>query len=530
MIQENLLLIVSLLAAVSMLAMLSEKLKISYPILLVIAGLIIGIIPGIPIVSLHPDIVFLLFLPPILYAAAWNTSWQDFWAARRSISMLAFGLVFFTSTAVAVIAHLLIPDFPLALGFLLGGIISPPDAVAATSVLQGIKVPKRVVTILEGESLINDASSLIVFRFALAAVLTGQFTFMKATTDFFMVAGLGIVIGLSIAYVLYAVHKFLPTTPSIDTALTVISPYLMYIAAEHYHFSGVMAVVSGGLFLSFRSHEMFSYNTRIQAYSVWESLIFILNGLVFILIGLQLPQIITGLEQYTGVELLFYSLIISIATVIVRIVWVFSGSYLSCFLSKKERRMKWENDFLIAWSGMRGVVSLASALAVPLTLANGSAFPHRDLLLFITFVVILFTLVFQGLSLSPIIRWLDIKEEANEEAEHEVVIRLRLAEAVLNHLQTNYADELNGIDAYTRIKDRYERMAEIANRRLLKEEKEVATPHFLPKYRRMLLELVAIRRNELYKLRSEKHYSDELLRTKEHELDLEEARLNDGRA
>lgn len=528
MIQENLLLIVALLFAVSMLSMLSEKLKISYPIFLVIMGLLIGIIPGIPHVSLHPDIVFLLFLPPILYAAAWNTSWRDFWAARRSISMLAFGLVFFTSTAVALIAHWLIPDFPLALGFLLGGIISPPDAVAATSVLQGIKVPKRVVTILEGESLINDASSLIVFRFALAAALTGQFTFAKATTDFFMVAGLGIAIGLGIANVLYLVHKYLPTTPSIDTSLTIISPYLMYIAAEHYHFSGVMAVVSGGLFLSFRSHEIFTYNSRIQAYSVWEALIFMLNGLVFILIGLQLPQIITGLEQYTIIELVFYALIISVVTVIVRIVWVFSGAYLSCRLSKKEKRMKWENEFLIAWSGMRGVVSLASALAVPLTLTNGLAFPHRDLLLFITFVVILFTLVFQGLSLTSIIKWLDIKEEEGDDKEQEIVIRLRLAEAALNHLQTNYPDELNSIDAYTRIKDRYERMVDIANRKLLKEEKEVATPHFLPKYRRMLLELVAIRRSELYKLRNEKQYSDELLRNKEYELDLEEARLNEN--
>ncbi|WP_428661110.1 Na+/H+ antiporter [Runella sp.] len=528
MIQENLLLIVSLLAAVSMLAMLSEKLKISYPILLVIAGLFISFIPGIPVVSLSPDMVFLLFLPPLLYAAAWNTSWRDFWAARRAISMLAFGLVIFTSTAIALVSQVLIPDFPLALGFLLGGIISPPDAVAATSVLQGIKVPKRVVTILEGESLINDASSLIVFRFALAATLTGEFTLMKATTDFFMVAGLGIAIGLAIAHVLYAVHKFLPTTPSIDTSLTVIAPYLMYIAAEHFHFSGVMAVVSGGLFLSFRSHEIFSYNTRIQAYSVWESLIFILNGLVFILIGLQLPQIITGLEQYTIVELVFYALVISILTVIVRIVWVFSGAYLSCILSKKEKRMKWENEFLIAWSGMRGVVSLASALAVPLTLDNKLPFPHRDLLLFITFVVILFTLVFQGLSLSPIIKWLNIKDEENEEAEHEITIRLRLAEAVLNHLQTNYTDELTSIDAYTRIKDRYERMVDIANRKLLKEENAAPTPHFLPKYRRMLLELVAIRRSELDKLRSEKHYSDELLRTKEYELDLEEARLNEN--
>jgi CPA1 family monovalent cation:H+ antiporter len=526
MIQENLLLILALLFGISMLAMLSEMLKISYPIFLVITGLLISFIPGIPIVTLHPDIVFLLFLPPLLYAAAWNTSWKDFWAARRAISMLAFGLVIITSTVIAFVSQFLIPDFTLALGFLLGGIISPPDAVAATSVLQGVKVPKRVVTILEGESLINDASSLIVFRFALAAVLTGQFTLMKAATDFFMVAGMGIVIGLVIAYVLYVVHKYMPTTPSIDTSLTVISPYLMYIAAEHYHFSGVMAVVTGGLFLSYRSHEIFTYNSRIQAYSVWESLIFILNGLVFILIGLQLPQIITGLEKYSIFGLVFYSLIISVVTVVIRIVWVFSGAYLSS-LMYKEKRLKWENEFLIAWSGMRGVVSLASVLAVPLLLKDGTAFPHRDLLLFITFVVILFTLVFQGLSLSPIIKWLKIKEEENEEIEHEIIIRLRMAEAALSHLQSNYTAELEAIDAYTRIKERYERMVSIANRKLNKEERQAGTATFLPKYRRMLLELVNVRRSELHKLRSEKLYSDEIIRNKEYELDLEEARLNE---
>jgi CPA1 family monovalent cation:H+ antiporter len=526
MIQENLLLILALLFAISTLAMLSEMLKVSYPIFLVIAGLLISFIPGIPVVTLHPDIVFLLFLPPLLYAAAWNTSWKDFWAARKAISMLAFGLVFFTSTAIAFVSQLLIPDFPLALGFLLGGIISPPDAVAATSVLQSIKVPKRVVTILEGESLINDASSLIVFRFALAATLTGQFTFMKATADFFMVAGMGTLIGLVIGYILYAVHKYMPTTPSIDTSLTVTSPYLMYIAAEHYHFSGVMAVVSGGLFLSYRSHEIFTYNSRIQAYSVWESLIFILNGLVFILIGLQLPQIIGGLEKYSIFALVVYSVIISVVTVVIRIIWVFSGAYLSSLIYK-EKRLKWENEFLIAWSGMRGVVSLASALAVPLLLKDKTPFPHRDLLLFITFVVILFTLVFQGLSLSPIIKWLKIKEDDNEEVEHEIIIRLRLAEAALSHLQSNYIDELNSVDAYIRIKERYERMVNIANRRLNKEEREAGMAPFLPKYRRMLLELVSVRRSELHKLRSEKLYSDELIRNKEYELDLEEARLNE---
>lgn len=527
MIHENLLLIVTLLMAVSMLSMLSEKLKVPYPIFLVLAGLVISFIPGIPVVTLHPDIVFLIFLPPILYAAAWYTSWREFWAARRTISMMAFGLVFFTSTAVALVMKVLIPDFPLALGFLLGGIISPPDAVAATSVLQTVKVPKRVVTILEGESLINDASSLIVFRFALAAVLTGEFTFTNAATNFFVVAGVGVLIGLVFGFVLFYIHKYLPTTASIDTSLTVISPYLMYIVAEHFHTSGVMAVVSGGLFLSYRSHEMFSYNTRIQAYSVWDVFIFILNGFVFILIGLQLPAIFTALELYSLTELVFYGLVISVLVVLIRLMWVFSGMYLSCFLNKRERKLSWRNEFLIAWSGMRGVVSLASALAIPLTLKEGIPFPHRDLLLFITFVVILFTLVLQGLSLSPIIRWLKISEEENEDKEQEVEIRLRLADAALNHLQTNYVAELETIDAYIRIKDRYQRMSEIANQKLLKEDTEKAVPHFLPKYRRMLLELVNVRRRELYKLRNEKSYSDELLRRKEHELDLEEARLNE---
>ncbi|HTD92230.1 MAG TPA: Na+/H+ antiporter [Chitinophagaceae bacterium] len=532
MLQDSLLLIISLLFAVAMLSMVSEKLGVSYPIFLVIAGLLISFIPGVPHIQLHPDMAFLIFLPPLLYAAAWNTSWKDFWGSRRPIGMLAFGLVVFTSATVAFLAHFMIPDFSWAMGFLLGGIISPPDAVAATSVLQGLKVPKRVVTILEGESLINDASSLIVFRFALMAILTGQFTFLHAAGSFFLVAGMGILIGLGIAQILYVVHRYLPTTPSIDTALTIISPYFMYIAAEHFHYSGVLAVVTGGLFLSARSNEIFAYNSRIQTYAVWETLIFLLNGIVFILIGLQLPEIISGLGQYSIREVIFYSVVISLATIIIRILWVFPGAYLPRILSKHvrttEKRPGWKVVFLVAWSGMRGVVSLASALAVPLVLSDGSAFPHRNLILFITFIVILITLVLQGLSLPVIIRWLEIKDD-NEENEHEQeqAIRLRLATAALDHMQSQYSDEISTIDAYNRLKERYERMIEIANRRLLHEEDESAKASFVPKYRQMLIELVATRREELQKLRREKIYSEELIRNKEYELDLEEARLNE---
>lgn len=528
MLHESLLLVLSLLFVVSMLSILSEKLKISYPIFLVIAGLLIGFIPGIPSVTLSPDIVFLIFLPPLLYAAAWNTSWKDFWQYRRAIFLLSVGLVIFTSAIVAFVSNAIIPGFTLAMGFLLGGIISPPDAVAATSVLQGLKVPKRVVTILEGESLINDASSLIVFRFALAAIMTGQFAIWNATTQFFMVASMGIVVGLAIAFIIYLIHRFFPTSPSVDTGLTLISPYIMYIVAEQFHYSGVMAVVSGGLFLSYRSNDIFSHNTRIQAYSFWETLIFLLNGLVFILIGLQLPQVINGLEGYSIGMTVLYAIIISLITVAIRIIWVFPTAYLPRVLSKhirtSEVRPGWKGVFLVGWSGMRGVVSLASALSIPLTLSGGQAFPHRNLLLFITFIVILFTLVIQGLSLPWLIRKLDIEDTENDE-EIDLAIKLRMAEAALSHLREHYADEIEHIDAYTRVRDRYERMAELSYKKLLYGETEVDT--FRPRYRAMLKEMVAVKRMALQALRKEKLYPDELLRMKEWELDLEDARLDE---
>ncbi len=531
-IQDNLLLIISLLFAVSMLTMMSEKLRVAYPIFLVIAGLLISFIPGMPHISLEPEWVFLLFLPPLLYAAAWNTSWKDFWSFRRAIGMLAFGLVIFTSVTIAYLSNAMIPNFPLAMGFLLGGIISPPDAIAATSVLQGLKVPKRVVAILEGESLVNDASSLIVFRVALATILTGNFVFWEAGLGFFRVAIMGIVVGLAIAHIFYIVHRCLPTTPSIDTALSFIAPYLMYIAAEHFEYSGVLATVSGGLFLSYRSQEILGYNSRMQVTFTWETITFLLNGIVFILIGLQLPETISGLGQYSIADAITYAVVISIVTIVIRIIWVFPSTYLPRILSAgvraREVRATWQNVFIVAWSGMRGVVSLASGLAVPLTLTDGSAFPHRNLILFITFVVILFTLVLQGLSLPMMLRWLKIEDDGENVQEQEAAIRLRLATVSLDHMQSSYSDEVGAIDAFNRLKDRYERMIENANNKLLNTEKETAKADFLPKYRNMLVEIVSVKRQELQKLKREKIYSDEILRAREWELDLEEARLRDS--
>ncbi|HEX2618425.1 MAG TPA: Na+/H+ antiporter, partial [Flavobacteriales bacterium] len=452
---ERLFLVLLLLFIIAVLHMLSARLHISYPIVLVLGGLGISLIPGMPLVQLDPELVFVIFLPPLLYEAAWTTSWRDFWKWRRPIGLLAFGLVFFTSSIVAVVAHAMIPGFSLAMGFLLGGIISPPDAVAATSILQGLRVPKRVVTILEGESLVNDASSLIVFRFAVAAILTGQFALVPAIGNFFWVAGMGIVVGLAIAYIIYWIHKLLPTTSSIDVALTIMSPYLMYLAAEELHVSGIMAVVCGGLFLSYRSSEFMNYRARIQGYSVWETLSFLLNGFVFILIGLQLPVITADLDM-PPLPALIYAVVISLLTIVVRFIWVFPATYIPRFLSKRirerERRPSLKAVLLVAWAGMRGVVSLASALAIPLSLTDGSAFPYRNFILFITFMVILITLVLQGLTLPRIIAALDLPVE-DTETEHErhlTRLQARMAKAALHHLDTHYKEQVEGTEAFVR--------------------------------------------------------------------------------
>jgi CPA1 family monovalent cation:H+ antiporter len=530
MLKDSLLLIISLLFVVSMLAMLSDKLRISYPIFLVMAGLGISIIPGIPQIRLDPNIVFIIFLPPLLYSAAWYTPWHEFWQMRRPIGLLAFGLVLLTATATAYAAHYLIPDFPLALGFLLGGIVSPPDAVAATSVLENLKVPKRIVTILEGESLVNDASSLIIYRFALAALFTGKFIVWKAGLDFLLVVFMGILTGLVIAHIVYAIHRWLPTTATIDTAITLISPYLMYITAEHFHYSGVLAVVSGGLFLSWRSHDVFNYSSRLQSMSVWNVIVFLLNGVVFILIGLQLPGIVRGLGEYSLRAAIGYGFAISLVAILVRLAWVYPGAYLPRLLSKRIRRTETRPGqklvFITGWAGMRGVVSLASALAIPITLAGEDAFPHRNLILFITFIVILVTLVFQGLTLPLIIRWLGVEADDNEEEQKHLSLRLRLARTVLQHIETQYEQEVTSIEPFRQLKARYERIADVAGRQIGTGDQQEKEPDFMPVFRKLLLELVQIQRQELSLLRNGDEYSDELLRSKEFELDLEEARYN----
>ena len=439
--------------------------------------------------------------------------------------------MFFTSLAVAYFSASVIPGFTLALGFLLGGIISPPDAVAASSVLKGLKMPKRGLTILEGESLVNDAASLTVFRFAIAAILTGQFVFRKAATDFMILAVMGIIVGLVIAHVLYFILRFWAKSSSITTPITLIAPYLMYIGAEHFHWSGVLAVVSGGLFLSFRSKDFLNYHTRIQAKEVWSTLGFLLNGFVFILIGLQLPVIVNGLGQYSFKDAISYALQISAIVIVLRIVLVYISAFLPRIFSSKvrleEKSPGFKLPFIIGWAGMRGVVSLASALAVPLTLNNGDAFPHRNLILFITFVVILITLVFQGLTLPLFIKWLKVEEvdEFKPVEEQIEAIRLQLAKQSVTYLDENYAAEMEKYETIGRVKEQLLRSIK-ATENAAQNNSKPALGSVRKLYAQIMIELIALRRKGLYELKKEHHYEDEVIREIEHTLDLEEARFN----
>lgn len=437
----------------------ADRIGVSYPILLVIAGLGISLIPELPTIELSSEVALLLFLPPLLFDAARNTSWHDFKRNRDSIGRLAIGLVLFTTAGVAVVAHYFIPGFTWPLAFVLGAIVSPPDVVAATSALKGLHLPKRLVAILEGESLVNDASALIAYRFAVSAVVTGGFVFWDAAVEFVLVAFAGVAIGVFIGYVFTQLQKKFLNNPTVETVTTVLLPFVAYLFAEYLHVSGVLSVVAAGLYVSWRAHEIFSYQTRMQMNNFWETMIFLLNGFVFILIGLQLPDIMEDLGHRPVLEMVGYGLLISCVVIAIRIMWVFPTVHFANWFSRKSGGISGgaaltnnRHLFLISWAGMRGVVSLATALALPVTLANGDDFPQRNVILFITFVVILVTLVFQGLTIPFLVRWLGIEEPEEKTITEERRLRLAMAnstitlidESLAHHTPKAVLDEVRG--------------------------------------------------------------------------------------
>jgi monovalent cation/hydrogen antiporter len=518
----------------------ANKRKLPYPILLVAAGLIIGFIPQLPELALDPDIIFVIILPPLLYDAASKTSWHEFKTSIRPISALAITLVFFTTVTVAVTAYYLIPGFTWPLAFVLGAVVSPPDAVAASGIINGLGLNKKVITILEGESLVNDASALIAYRYAVTAVTTGTFVFWKAGLEFLLVAGVGIVTGIVIGYMFVLVHKKIADNPVVETSLTLLAPFISYLAAEQFHMSGVLAVVSTGLVIAWRAPEVFSYQTRMRTRVVWDTLIFLLHGFVFILIGLQLPSIINDLGSYPFSQILGYGLLISLVTIVIRIIWVFAGAYWqSLFRNKKKNGdtlysnnnddSTWKNVLVVAWTGTRGVISLATALALPLVLADGAAFPKRHSIIFLAFVVIFVTLVVQGLSLPLLIRWLKIKPQDNS-AEEEKELKLYLATNTLHFIEHDLPVPVNN-KIQEQLKHKYELLIanltkEIRRHKKAKRNEEkvqLQTPDALINTQ---LEISKFRRALLLKLHKEGEFSDTAIKQVEREMDIDELKLN----
>ncbi|MCW3093375.1 MAG: Na+/H+ antiporter [Ferruginibacter sp.] len=511
-----------LVIVILLLVMFAKWLRIAYPIVLVLGGLVLSIIPGLPAVSINPELIFIIFLPPLLYEAAWNTSWKDFWRFRRVIASFAFLIVIITSLVVAVVSDLLIPGFTLALGFLLGGIISPPDAVSATSILKQVKVPKGITSLLEGESLLNDASSLIVFRFSLIAVGTGRFIFYEAAASFVWVIAMGIVTGIAIALLYYALHKWLPTDANIDIILTLTAPYVMYLAAERLHFSGVLAVVSGGLFLSARSHRFLSNSSRLRGENVWSALGFVLNGLVFMLIGLALPVIVGQLGTVSLMEAIGYGMLISGALIITRILCALGASaftvFISHYITTADSHPGWRGPLVIGWAGMRGVVSLAAALSVPIYLDNGVPFPQRNLVLFITFTVILVTLVLQGLTLPLVIRWvkMEVPDKHLADNEQDLRVRRKLAEHSLQFLNQQDEKVLNSSRPLQELKARFEKEQSLPG---------MADNTLHEDFRKIYLDVLMKQRLVLDELNKDPETDQSIIRKYHSLLDLEEEKL-----
>ncbi|HEY3931211.1 MAG TPA: Na+/H+ antiporter [Verrucomicrobiae bacterium] len=518
---------VGLLLAVAVLALVARKLHIPYPILFVLGGLLLGWIPGLPKVRLNPDLVFLFFLPPLLFPAALFTSWRDFRLNLRPISLLAIGLVLFTTVAVAYFAHYFM-NLPLAVGFVLGAIISPPDAIAATAIAERLKVPRRIVTILEGESLVNDATALVAYRFAVVAVISGSFSLAHASGQFFIVGIGGILIGLAVGWLAEQFHRRVDDAP-IEITVSLLTPFAAYLLAERLDVSGVLAVVVAGLYLGRRMPELLTFKTRLQGGPVWEMVEFLLNGFVFILIGLQLPEVLHALSSHDIPihRLIWYALLISFAVILIRILWVFPAAYLPRLLFKSIRTRdpypSWRHVTIIGWTGMRGVVSLAAALALPLTIQNGEPFPGRDLILFLTFVVILATLVVQGLSLPPLIRWLGVKDDGSMEKE-EREARLKANQTALANLNEIAERNPAKADALQRLRVEYEdhiRQVEGAER------ENTGTPLrlFSSEFERLSREALQVERRTILQLRNDNAISDEVLRRIQRDIDLAEARL-----
>jgi CPA1 family monovalent cation:H+ antiporter len=519
------LLIGGLLVAIAGLGALARRLSIPYPIVLVIGGVVFGFIPGVPTVKLDPNVVLVVFLPVLVYGAAFFADLGDIRQNLRAVTMVSVGLVLATMTGVAIVAHGLI-GLPWAAAFALGAVVSPTDPLAAGLIMRGLDVPRRIVSLVEGEGLFNDATALVAYRVAVGAVVAGSFSLGHATLLLVVDAAGGIAIGLAVGWIIAEVRKRTPD-PQISVTISLVSGYAAFVPANALGLSGVLAAVTTGVYMGIRGPSIIPARVRLQGFFTWDILDFIINAALFVLVGLQLRGIIEDLSGYTTGQLIGWALAICGITVLIRIVWFLTVPYLLRAVdrrrSQRSLRAPARNRLVVGWSGMRGAVSLAAALALPLTVNSGAPFPDRSLILFLTFAVIFATLVVQGLSLPTVIRKLGITDGGEGETE-ELKARLGATKAALAQIDALAAEEWTRDDTIERMRAAYQYRKRRLAARAGKIEDDGYEDRSL-QYQQAVQIVLAAQRDALVELRRDGTISNETMNRVIQELDLEESRL-----
>jgi Na+/H+ antiporter len=523
------LVILAVLLGVGAFLLAADRTHIPYPILLTAGGTALAFVPGVDEIALEPDIILVAFLPPLLYGAAFFTSIQDLRANYRPIGLLAVGLVAATTITVAVVAHYLI-DLPWGAAFVLGAVVSPTDPVAATEIAVRSHAPRRLVTIVEGESLINDSTGLIAYKFAVAAVVSGTFSLVNAFGDFLFSASAGIAIGLGIGVLVAELRKRLDDAPT-ETAVSLMTPYVAYLPAEALGVSAVLAAVAAGLYLGWRSPELVTPSTRIQITGFWELLTFALNAALFVLVGLQLRTIVDGLSGYSMGQLLGYAAVVALTVLATRMAWLFPFNIVARVLVRRFPRRQADQappdlrlTALLGWSGMRGAVSLAVALAIPLETDAGAPFPGRDLIIFLAYAVILVTVVGQGLTLGRLIAWAGIYDDEQTVAEQEARARIAASQAALARLAELADEEWVRETSADRMRATYEfRIRRFESR--LDDDDDGDIEQGSQAYQRLRRKILEAERAEIVRQRNRGDITDDIMRRIERDLDLEDARL-----
>ncbi|HEX6651198.1 MAG TPA: Na+/H+ antiporter [Thermoleophilaceae bacterium] len=519
------LIVFGLLVAIAGLAVLAGLLRVPYPVTLVAGGAVIGFLPGVPAVTLDPDLVLLIFLPPLLYGAAFFTSVRDLRRNAKPIALLSIPLVLVTMCAVAVTAHLAV-GLDWGPAFVLGAIVSPTDAVAPAEIMRRIGAPRRLITIVEGENLTNDWTALVLYRFAVVAVVTGSFSLVEAVPKFLATGVGGVAIGLLAGRIIREIRARLDDPPT-EITISILSGYAAYLPAEELGLSGVIAAVTVGLYMGWHTPQLTTPVMRLQGVAIWEILTFLLNAVLFLLVGLQLPGVMDRLAGHSGGELIGWALLVSVVVVGVRLAWMFLVPYAVAMADRAAdadgpRRAPAAERLAVGWAGMRGSVSLAAALAIPITIDAGGPFPDRALIIFLTFAVILATLIGQGLTLGPLISALGLQDDGMEEYE-ERVARQRVAEAGLGRIDELGDPEWIGSDSVERARN----LLDYRRRRFgaLADGDGDGFEERAGAWRRLMYDVYDAQRQELVTLRNRGEISDEVRRKIERDLDLEESRL-----